>query len=128
MRLAWATAAALEGEGAGEVALADLARVPSLAGTAWYDLGTVRLLRGDPDGAVQPLRRAVQADPERAEAWRNLELALARSRAQATAEPAPAANDARSRARLVEAAARAALVPAPRVAAAPDGAATGEDW
>ncbi|OYV88167.1 MAG: hypothetical protein B7Z68_13565, partial [Acidobacteria bacterium 21-70-11] len=61
VRLAWATAAALEGEDAGEVALADLARVPSLAGTAWYDLGTVRLLRGDPDGAVQPLRRAVQA-------------------------------------------------------------------
>jgi Ca-activated chloride channel family protein len=128
LRLAWATAAALAGADAGEAALEELARVPSLASTAWYDLGTVRLLRGDPAGAVQPLRRAVQADPARGEAWRNLELALARSRAQATTEPAPAPNDARSRARLVEAAARAALVPAPRVEAAPTGATIGGDW
>ncbi len=128
LRLAWATAAALAGESAGEAALEDLARLPRLSGTAWYNLGTVRLLRGNPAGAVEPLRRAVQAQPARAEAWRNLELALTNSRAQASAESALAPNDARSRARLVEAAARDALVPAPRTAAAPTGAATGEDW
>ncbi len=126
LSLAWATAASLAGEEGGEAALEELARVPALSSMAWYNLGTARLLRGDPAGAVRPLRRAVQADPALAPAWRNLELALTRSRAEATAAPGP--GDARSRARLVEAAARAALAPVPRAAPTPADPVAGRDW
>ncbi|MDD5564871.1 MAG: VWA domain-containing protein [Thermoanaerobaculaceae bacterium] len=127
VRLAWATAASLAGAPGGEVALEQLAGSPAFAAIAWYNLGTVRLLRGDAAAAVPPLRRAVQADPTRAEAWRNLELALTRRSAQTAAATATGRSDARSRAKLVEAAARAALTAAPRVAGAPPPAA-GRDW
>ncbi len=128
LRLAWATAAALAGELGGEAALERLTGDPHEAAAAWFNLGTVRLLRGDAAGAVAPLQRAAAGDPSRSGAWRNLEIALARSRAGSGQGPAPATTGAGDRARLVEAAARAALVPVTYDGAAPAGAASGGTW
>jgi Ca-activated chloride channel homolog len=128
LRLGWATAAALAGEPGGEAALERLTGDPGAAAAAWFNLGTVRLLRGDAAGAVAPLQRAAAADPSRSDAWRNLEIALARSRPDSGRGPAPATNGAGDRARLVEAAARAALVPVAYDGAAPAGAASGGTW
>ena len=128
LRLASATAAALAGEPGGEAALERLTGDPHEAAAAWFNLGTVRLLRGDAAGAVAPLQRAAAGDPSRSGAWRNLEIALARSRAGSGQGPAPAPAAAGDRARLVEAAARAALVPVTYDGAAPAGAARGGTW
>ena len=128
LRVAWAAAASLCGDGGAEAELAELARDPQVGATAAYDLGTARLLRGDADGAAEALRLAAAADPACAAAWRNLEIALARSgQTGAGRAPADAAGTAQ-RDHLVAAAARAALQPL--IVRAPEAppAADGRDW
>jgi tetratricopeptide (TPR) repeat protein len=126
LRLGSAVAAAMSG--GSETALTALANDPKLGATALFDLGTARLLRGDAQGAVEALRRAVVAQPNDAAAWRNLELALLRVEAEhgSTTSADPLAKLRRER--LVAAAARAALQPlwlrAPEVQASSDG----RDW
>ncbi|HVN75858.1 MAG TPA: vWA domain-containing protein [Thermoanaerobaculaceae bacterium] len=127
LRLGWATAAALAGEPGGEDALLQLTELPEVAWEAWYNLGTVRLARGDAAGAVEPLLHAVKSDPDREEAWHNLELALAGSR-RAGDRNAGSEAAAGARARLVEAAARAALAPLPVAPAAHAAPQTGRSW
>ena len=127
LRLGWGTAAALAGETGGDEALAALAEREGSAWPALYNLGTARLARGNAAGAVDPLRRAVAADPARPEGWRNLELALA-ARGRPADRGGDAGTAAATRARLVEAAARAALVPFPVKAPAQAVDPAGRSW
>lgn len=127
LRLGWATAAALAGDDRGEEALTGLTGVPSLAARAWYNLGTVHLAHEDAPGAIEALRRAVVLQPEGTDAWHNLQLALVR--ASVTSGAGLHAGDPGARSRLVEAAARAALVPAPVDRVPPPAEpARGGDW
>ncbi len=127
LRFGWATAAALAGDRRGEDALTSLTGVPALAAQAWYNLGTARLMHDDRPGAVEALRRAVALQPERSEAWHNLELAIARARGSGGA--VSQAGDPGARSRLVQAAARAALAPAPSDRVLPPAEpAGGGDW
>jgi len=126
LRLGLATVQAREGEPSGEQILAELATSPHLAFPAWYNLGTARLQRGEFAGAAEALRRAVVADPKRAEAWHNLELALSGAARQAGRSAPP--SDRESRERLLEAAARAALQPLLVREPAPVGTASARDW
>ncbi|MGD1148941.1 MAG: VWA domain-containing protein [Thermoanaerobaculaceae bacterium] len=127
LEMGWATAAALAGEEGGDEALAALAEVPESAWQARYNLGTVRLARGDAAGAVETLRQAVATDPEREESWHNLELALAACRHTEAGEGRESAT-VHSRGKLVEAAARAALAQLPVRQPVPAKAAVGREW
>jgi Ca-activated chloride channel family protein len=125
-RLGLATAQACEGDLEGERILAELAVSSPLAFPSWYNLGTVRLLRGELAGAAEALRRAIAVDPDRPEAWHNLELALVGLEREA-GRPTRL-SDTKSREQLVEAAARTAVQPL--MAAQPPAAGTppGRDW
>jgi Ca-activated chloride channel family protein len=126
LRLGLATVQAREGETEGERTLSELAASPRLAFPAWYNLGTVRLLRNDFAGAAEALRRAIAADPRQPDAWHNLELALTGLADEVGRPTAP--SDRESRDRLVEAAARAALQPLPVREPSSVGRSTGRDW
>ncbi|HLE60376.1 MAG TPA: VWA domain-containing protein [Thermoanaerobaculaceae bacterium] len=126
LRLGLATAQAREGDPAGERTLAELATSPRLAFSAWYNLGTARLLRGEFVGAAEALRRAVAADPRHFNAWHNLELALV-GVAREVGRSGPH-SDSESRERLVEAAARAALQPLLVREPPPGVTSSGRDW
>jgi hypothetical protein len=126
LRLGLATVQAREGESEGERTLSELAASPHLAFPAWYNLGTVRLLRNDFAGAAEALRRAIAADPRQPDAWHNLELALTGLADEVGRPTAP--SDRESRDRLLEAAARAALQPLPVRASSSVGRSTGRDW
>jgi hypothetical protein len=105
--LAWATAAAMAGDESGSAALASRCDAVEAEFAACFNLGTAHLVRGEADGAVTALRRAVALRPDAVPAWHNLELALAEvaRRSAAAADPGVAV-----RARLLEAAAAQALV------------------
>ena len=126
LRLGLATVQAREGETEGERTLSELAASPHLAFPAWYNLGTVRLLRSAFAGAAEALRRAIAADPRQPDAWHNLELALTGLADEVGRPTAP--SDRESRDRLVEAAARAALQPLPVRAPSSVGTPSGRDW
>jgi Ca-activated chloride channel homolog len=126
LRLGLATAQARDGDPAGERTLAELATSPRLAFSAWYNLGTARLLRGEFVGAAEALRRAVAADPRQFNAWQNLELALV-GVAREVGRSGPR-SDSESRERLVEAAARAALQPLLVREPPPAVTSAGRDW
>jgi Ca-activated chloride channel family protein len=93
-----ATAAALAGKGASaESVLATLGDAAGAAGpTAAYNLGTLQASRGDFDDALASLRKALERDPDNADARYNYELALRRKEQQtrggATPPPTPAPN------------------------------------
>jgi Ca-activated chloride channel family protein len=126
LRLGLATAQAREGDRDGERILAELAVAAPLAYPSWYNLGTVRLLRGDLAGAVEALRRAVASDPARSEGWHNLELALVALGREAGRPPHP--SEAESREQLVQAAARTALQPLLAAQPPTAGTSSGRDW
>ena len=125
LRLGLATAEAYLGETSGEEGLVRLAASPGLAFAAWFNLGTGRLARAEFAGAAEALRRAVAADPEREDAWHNLEVALAGARRERPG--ALPATGGENRDRLVQAAARAALQPL-RVRPSQPDAPSGRDW
>ncbi|MCJ7440059.1 MAG: VWA domain-containing protein [Thermoanaerobaculaceae bacterium] len=126
LRLGLATVQAREGETEGERTLSELAASPRLAFSAWYNLGTVRLLRSAFAGAAEALRRAIAADPRQPDAWHNLELALTGLADEVGRPTAP--SDRESRDRLVEAAARAALQPLPVRALSSVVRSSARDW
>jgi Ca-activated chloride channel homolog len=80
VRVNRATAAALAGRGAlAESLLATLTDATPPAGpTAAYNLGTLQAKRGGLDDALQSLRKALELDPNNADARYNYELALRR--------------------------------------------------
>lgn len=59
---------------------------PGQAADAWYNLGTARLKKHDPQGAVQALTQALRRDPKDRDAKFNLELAQAQLKRQRQAE------------------------------------------
>lgn len=80
----------MNGKGDAEQPLESAARSlegqPDLAADAWYNLGTARLQKHDPAGAVQALRQALRHDSHDQNAKFNLELALARLEKQRQSE------------------------------------------
>lgn len=127
-RLSWATAAALCGDVEGEAVLRSLAQDPEMASVAWFNLGTVKLLRGNPHEAISPLRKAVTKDPDAAEAWRNLELAHLILRSAPT-QPGTSAAAAHTAEHLVRSAAEAALHDiSPPLPPASNGTREGPSW
>ncbi len=119
-RLGWATAAAMLGQREGEQALAELSAEAGTSFVASYNLGTARLARGDVEGALAALRRAVSLRPTSGEAWRNLELACRLGQRAAPEDADLGAAAAPADEQLVRAAAREALaapsLPAPPLA------------
>jgi Ca-activated chloride channel family protein len=128
LEIAWATAAALDGEPDGDAALDRRCAGRELAFDACYNLGTVRLVRGSAADAIRPLLRALRLRPGSTETWRNLELARLRAAhkaetATARAEAATAPLD-----ELLATAARRALAVPPPPPATGDTEPTERPW